>query len=240
MRPYLRTICRFYLIHDPKLDRTRFLPLTVDPTKYGLAIHTASPDLGLAIDNFTGDDRTQVWALGRDLSTHLHVHLAAFLRPQTWTDLAFLAVAIGPGGFTGTRLGVVTARTLAQQLELPLFAVSTLEALAHAAVGDMTSEDTYPHIAVQMPAQRGEVFGAIYQPVSDGLQALLPDAVMSLATWQQTLADWDSPHHLTHAEGGLGESVSSVLAIAHQQWQQGQRPHWSAALPFYGQHPVTL
>ncbi|MBW4469163.1 MAG: tRNA (adenosine(37)-N6)-threonylcarbamoyltransferase complex dimerization subunit type 1 TsaB [Stenomitos rutilans HA7619-LM2] len=192
------------------------------------------------MSNFAGDDRTQVWDLGRDLSTHLHVHLAAFLTPQTWKDLAFLAVAIGPGGFTGTRLGVVTARTLAQQLAIPLFAVSTLAALAHAAVLNPAVEKAYPHLAVQMLAQRGEVFGAIYQPTSDGLQALIPDAVMSLTTWQQTLSDWHDPYHLLRAEGGLGASVSGVLAIAHQQWQQGQRPHWSAALPFYGQHPVTL
>jgi tRNA threonylcarbamoyl adenosine modification protein YeaZ len=213
--------------------------LTVDSIQYGLAIHTASPELGLAIDNFAGDDRAQVWDLGRALSTHLHVHLAAFLQPQVWTDLAFIAVAIGPGGFTGTRLGVVTARTLAQQLEIPLFAVSTLAALAHAAAEKENSEDANPHIAVQMPAQRGEVFVAIYRPAPDGLQALLTDTVMSLAIWEQTLAGWNSPYHLIQAEGGLGSSVSSVLAIAHQQWQQGQRPHWSVALPFYGQHPVA-
>lgn len=214
--------------------------MTVDSAQYGLAIHTASPELGLAISNFAGDDRAQVWNLGRDLSTHLHVHLAAFLPPQTWNDLAFLAVAIGPGGFTGTRLGVVTARTLAQQLNLPLFAVSTLAALAHATVADTAkSADNCPHIAVQMSAQRGEVFGAIYQPTRNGLQILLPDAVMSMATWQQTLSDWENPYHLVQAEGGLGSSVSDVLAIAHQHWQQGQRPHWSAALPFYGQHPVV-
>ena len=213
--------------------------MTVDPAQYALAIHTASPELGLAIDNFAGDDRAQVWNLGRDLSTHLHVHLADFLQPQRWKDLAFLAVAIGPGGFTGTRLGVVTARTLAQQLEIPLFTVSTLAAMAHAALADTTSDAAHLHIAVQMPAQRGEVFGAIYQPSSVGLQILLSDSVMSLETWQQTLTNWTDPYHLIQAEGGLGASVPSVLAIAHQQWQQGQRPHWSAALPFYGQHPVT-
>lgn len=213
--------------------------MSVDFAQYGLAIHTASPELGLAIDNFAGDDRAQVWNLGRDLSTHLHVHLAAFLPPQTWQELAFLVVAIGPGGFTGTRLGVITARTLAQQLEIPLFAVSTLAAQAYAAIADnANSADNFSQIAVEMPAQRGEVFGAIYQPAPDGLQTLLPDAVMSMATWQQTLTDWHSPYHLVQAEGGLGASVSSVLAIAHQQWQQGLRPHWSAVLPFYGQHPV--
>jgi tRNA threonylcarbamoyl adenosine modification protein YeaZ len=209
-------------------------------TQYGLAIHTASPDLGLAIDNFAGDDRAQVWPLGRALSTHLHVHLAEFLRPQNWTDLAFLAVAQGPGGFTGTRLGVVTARTLAQQLEIPLFAVSTLAALAYASLPTSHAPDSQSHLAVQMPAQRGEVFGAIYQPSPDGLHTLLPDAVMSLEVWQETLSAWTNPYQLIHAGGALGDTVSSVLALAHGHWQLGLRPHWSAALPFYGQHPVTL
>lgn len=212
--------------------------MTVDSTQYGLAIHTASPDLGLAIDNFAGNARSQVWQLGRDLSTHLHVHLATFLQPQAWTDLAFIAVAQGPGGFTGTRLGVVTARTLAQQLELPLFAVSTLAAIAHAQ--SVQVDRTQPtHIAVQMLAQRGEIFGAIYQLSPDGLHTVLPDCVMSLEHWQQTLAAWTSPYHLIHAEGGLGASVSSVLALAQHDRQQGLSPHWSEALPFYGQHPVV-
>lgn len=212
--------------------------MTVESIQYGLAIHTASPDLGLAIDNFAGTARSQVWALGRDLSTHLHLHLANFLPPQTWADLAFVAVAQGPGGFTGTRLGVVTARTLAQQLEVPLFAVSTLAAIAHAyaAQAELTHQT---NIAVQMLAQRGEVFGAIYQSSPDALRTLLPDAVMSLERWQQVLAEWTSPYQLIQAEGGLGASVSSVLAIAQYDQQQGLRPHWSQALPFYGQHPVV-
>ncbi len=201
-------------------------------------MHTASPELGLALDNFAGEARSQVWDLGRDLSTHLHVHLAAFLQPQTWADLAFLAVAQGPGGFTGTRLGVVTARTLAQQLELPLFAVSTLAAVAHThAVQAQLTPST--HLAVQMLAQRGEVFGAIYQLAPDGLHTLLPDTVMSLERWEQTLAAWTSPYQLIQAVDGLGTSVSSVLALAQHDRQQGLQPHWSEALPFYGQHPVV-
>jgi tRNA threonylcarbamoyl adenosine modification protein YeaZ len=103
---------------------------SLDPNNYGLALHTASPQLGLAISNFASDIRSSTWNLGRDLSAHLHQHLVEFLTPQTWANLAFIAVAKGPGGFTGTRIGVVTARTLAQQLEIPLFAISTLAAVA--------------------------------------------------------------------------------------------------------------
>lgn len=204
--------------------------------EYGLAIHTASPDVGLAISNFTADPRQQVWNLGRDASNFLHVYLAEFLQPQTWTDIAFIAVAKGPGGFTGTRLGVVTARTLAQQLEIPLFAISTLAAIAWQ---HRLSAPSSTNLAIRMRAQRGEVFGAIYTPTASGLCNVLLDTVLPPEQWQQQLDRQTVPYTLIEAEGGFGQSVSSVLELAHSEWQQGKRPLWSEALPFYGQHPVV-
>jgi tRNA threonylcarbamoyl adenosine modification protein YeaZ len=99
--------------------------------KYGLALHTTTPHLGIALSNFDNDVRCQTWDLGYELSSHLHQYLIDFLKPQTWRDLKFIAVAKGPGGFTGTRIGIVTARTLAQQLNIPVFGISTLAAIAH-------------------------------------------------------------------------------------------------------------
>jgi tRNA threonylcarbamoyl adenosine modification protein YeaZ len=219
-----------------------------DSHRYGLAIHTASPDLGLAISNFAGDDRAQAWPLGREVSSYLHLYLSKFIQPQTWQDLAFIAVAKGPGGFTGTRLGVVTARTLAQQLDLPLFAISTLAAVAWTTAASLPEAEPLD-IAVEMPAQRGEVHSAIYRVSGasgdSGLEhspnpitAQLPDSVMSQERWQQTLADWHRPYELVQAEGGLGATTAGVLTLAYLDWQTGNRPHWSAALPFYGQNPV--
>jgi tRNA threonylcarbamoyl adenosine modification protein YeaZ len=219
----------------------------MSPVRFALALHTASPDLGLAIAPLNPDAtldltqvRTQVWPLGRDLSTHLHVHLGKFLPPQTWADLAFIAVAKGPGGFTGTRLGVVTARALAQQLGVPLLTVSTLAATAQQALP--VSEST---VAVQMRAQRGEVFGALYA-VESGVGGLRVqagdggDRLFQEAEWQAYLAAQTTPYHLIQAEGGLGDAVTGVLALAGKAWQRGDRPDWAAAIPFYGQHPVTL
>ena len=205
-------------------------------TKYGLALHTSTPELGLAISNFPDDSRCQVWNLGRSLATDLHQHLVQFIQPQTWADLAFIAVAKGPGGFTGTRMGMVTARTLAQQLDIPVFAISTLAAFAWAQPnGGLLKDD----IALQMPTQRGQLFGAVYSVNKDsGLTELFPDTVMTPESWQEKLESWGNSYQLIEVGSELGSSVSSVLELAYLEWQQGSRPDWSDALPYYGQHPV--
>ena len=205
-------------------------------TKYGLALHTSTPELGLAISNFPDDSRCQVWNLGRSLATDLHQHLVQFIQPQTWADLAFIAVAKGPGGFTGTRMGMVTARTLAQQLDIPVFAISTLAAFAWAQPnGGLLKDD----IALQMPTQRGQLFGAVYSVNKDsGLTELFPDTVMTAESWQEKLESWENSYQLIEVGSELGLSVSSVLELAYLKWQQGSRPDWSDALPYYGQHPV--
>jgi tRNA threonylcarbamoyl adenosine modification protein YeaZ len=205
--------------------------------KYGLALHTASRELGLAISNFAGDSRCQTWNLDRDLATHLHQYLVEFIGPQTWADLAFIAVAKGPGGFTGTRMGMVTARTLAQQLDIPVFAISTLAAVAWAEP-PLVSEGLLS-IALQMPAQRGQLFGAVYSVNKDsGLTELFPDTVMTPESWQEKLESWENSYQLIEVGSELGWSVSSVLELAYLEWKQGSRPDWSGALPYYGQHPV--
>ena len=212
----------------------------LDISKYGLALHTTSPQLGIAISNFGNDSRCQSWDLGRELSTHLHLYLAEFIQPQTWADLAFMAVAKGPGGFTGTRIGVVTARTIAQQLDIPIFGISTLAAFCLESISANSPTSTNQTIAVQLPAHRGEVFVAIYQVVSDnlGLIELLPDTVMTPEKWQEKLDNWPNSYQLITAPDNLGQSVDSLLKLAYLEWQKGLRPHWSEVLPFYGQHPV--
>jgi len=208
--------------------------------KYALAFHTTSPQLGLAISNFAGDTRCQTWNLGRDLSTYLHQHLTEFIKPQTWADLGFIAVAKGPGSFTSTRIGIVTARTLAQQLDVPLFAISTLAAMAWFQVAKQAGKTEQSSLALQMPAQRSQLFSAIYQVSVENwtLTQLLPDSVMTPETWKQSLDTLTIPYQLVDVPRDLGANAVSVLELAYGHWQQGKRPHWSEALPFYGQHPV--
>jgi tRNA threonylcarbamoyladenosine biosynthesis protein TsaB len=84
-----------------------------------------------------------------------------------FADVERIGVGVGPGTFTGLRIGVATARALAQGTGAELAAVSTLQALAVAA------EHDGPVLAV-LDARRGEAFAAAY---ADGEQLIAPVAV---------------------------------------------------------------
>jgi tRNA threonylcarbamoyl adenosine modification protein YeaZ len=209
-------------------------------TKYGLALHTSSPALGLAIGSSNEDYRDRCWDLGRDTSNYLHPYLADFIKPQTWQELAWLAVANGPGGFTGTRLGLVTVRTLAQQLEVPVLTISSLAAVVWTLppeCGDLGAGK----IAISMPAQRDEVFAAVYQIDRDraSLSPIVADTVWSVAEWEAELAQF-APcyHHRIDRAANLAETVMGVWKLAQIAYNRAEGPDWSLALPFYGQHPV--
>lgn len=99
-------------------------------------------------------------------------------------DVGLLAVAAGPGSFTGLRVGISAMQGLAMGTGLGIVPVSALDALARAA------EVSEGPIAVWMDAQRGQVFGALYAP--DGSRALTSPSAMSptetLASWSAILA----------------------------------------------------
>jgi len=87
-----------------------------------------------------------------------------------WSALDRIAVGVGPGMFTGLRVGVATARGLAQSLSVELAGVSSLRALAEAA-----AEHGYPRLLAVVDARRGEAFAAAYAATRLGsLSELVP------------------------------------------------------------------
>lgn len=77
-------------------------------------------------------------------------------------DLDLISVGVGPGSFTGTRIGVATAKGLALALDRPLVGVVSLAAIARAAPGAW--------IVPVVDAHKGEVYVAAYERVGAGLE----------------------------------------------------------------------
>jgi tRNA threonylcarbamoyladenosine biosynthesis protein TsaB len=81
-----------------------------------------------------------------------------------WSELDRIAVGRGPGTFTGLRIGIATARALAQSLALPLVGISTLESLAlnHERIPAELAARPGAVVAA-LDARRGEVFAAAWK-----------------------------------------------------------------------------
>ncbi len=76
-----------------------------------------------------------------------------------WSSLERIAVGVGPGTFTGLRVGIATARGLAQSLSMELVGVSSLRALA---LGALAADGPRGVLAV-IDARRGEAFAGAYR-----------------------------------------------------------------------------
>ncbi len=201
---------------------------------YALGLDTTSSVLTLGVTNFDQVYRTQTWDLGRDISMLLHQHLMAFLKPLKWSDLQWLVVAQGPGSFTGTRIGVVTGRTLAQQLHIPLYGISNLAAQAYAYASTSPKVDAGDRIAVEMPGQRGAIYGGQFTWTGQRLTLEQPIQCFAIDDWRQILSTETFQHHITPPFIEQGEICQAMLNLAHQKWQAGEQSVWQDVLPYYG------
>jgi tRNA threonylcarbamoyladenosine biosynthesis protein TsaB len=97
---------------------------------------------------------------------------------RTLGDVERIALAIGPGSFTGLRIGLATALGLAFGTKRTLVPVPTLAALA------LQAEGVTGLVAPLVDARRGEVYAGLYR--ADG-SSLLPDACTSVSEWLATV-----------------------------------------------------
>lgn len=104
---------------------------------------------------------------------------------RSFAEVDGLAVGVGPGTFTGLRIGVATARALARAAETPLVGVSTLRSLALNAVEDADLPQSQAVLAV-LDARRGEAFVAGWS--RDDLDALSPPLIPPVALGADALS----------------------------------------------------
>lgn len=131
-----------------------------------------------------------------------------------WQDLERVGVGVGPGTFTGLRIGVATARALAQGTGAELAAVSTLEALAWPA-----AHEGRPVLAV-LDARRGEAFVAAWRGPERlvAARAVAPEELAELvaATGETVLAVGDGAVRFRARLEAAGADVPDDDAAAHR------------------------
>jgi tRNA threonylcarbamoyladenosine biosynthesis protein TsaB len=131
-----------------------------------------------------------------------------------YADLDAVAVGVGPGAFTGLRVGIATARALAKAHALELRPVSSLEALADG-IGELAPGDARLPL---VDARRGELFAALY--AADGRELLAP----FVATPEQVIARARNAAGTALAAGDGSLRFRALLEAAGVRLAPGESP----------------
>lgn len=170
-------------------------------------------------------------------------------------QLQAVAVAAGPGSFTGIRIGVSTARALAQGLAVPAVGVSTLQALAEAVPSPGAL------VCPLLDARRHEVYSALYRREPNpprGLEMLIPPAAVEIGPFTERLKKYGEPivftgeglpaygQYIRAALGDLAVLPQAPLRVCRAAWvalcgrrllESGAHTSYHELLPQYLRRP---
>lgn len=175
---------------------------------YILNIETATKNCSVALAK---DGKTivckEVAEEGYSHAEKLHVFFEEVLQQAgiTFTDLNAIAVSMGPGSYTGLRIGVSAAKGLSYSLNIPLIAVDTLEALS------LKINIKEGVIIPMIDARRMEVFTAVFDKKHTKLRETQAEIID-----ENTYSDWTEKIHLVgDGTAKCKEVLSSEKFVYH-------------------------
>ena len=197
-----------------------------------LGISTAGP-----VEVALSDDTTDIVRVGtggalESLASFVDETLAA--ANATLNDVGLIGVCTGPGSFTGLRIGVAFARTLAQSLELPIIGVSSYDVASH-------DNASYPLISVARGKK--DYYYARVLLASDaepcfvqGSRELIGQVRGNLSTdgVEATIVGTD------FTDRPAGDTARAVLHLARAAFDRGLDARWQSIGIDYGQRPNAV
>lgn len=138
-----------------------------------------------------------------------------------------VGVTVGPGSFTGLRVGLAFAKGLAQALSIPAVGVGALEALAHGAPG---------RVLAVLDAKRGQVY---LQAFADGAAVSAPD-VLPLETAAARVAEFSPDTLIGNGAVLLCEMTPRAQVLAVDQADPVAVARLASALPLVPPRPLYL
>lgn len=168
-------------------------------------------------------------------------------RHLTPADLAAVAVSVGPGSFTGIRVGLSTAQGLCLPGDIPAYGISSLDGLAE----NLCAGGWEGEALALVDAQRGECFVGHYQVETEGFRLLDAPTILPPSELPKRVSGrcWVvGPGALKH-EKALREALgaqamfamtafhqpqaASIARLAYREWQAGKRPKAADLKPLY-------
>lgn len=132
-----------------------------------------------------------------------------------------LAVGIGPGSWTGLRIGLAAWKTLAQARRLPLAAVPSFDPPARAIRHSRIGQDSDFLLLTVAPSRPGEIYGKVFRSTEAGLQIVCEEQIASPGQWAQALIEQGQAHALLQPPVLFGQGIEQVAEIL----LEGKQPY---------------
>ncbi|WP_303965107.1 tRNA (adenosine(37)-N6)-threonylcarbamoyltransferase complex dimerization subunit type 1 TsaB [Sporosarcina ureae] len=172
-----------------------------------LGIDTANSPLSVVIvkDDVLLIEESSMMKINHSLRAMPAVEEACRKADITPSEIDAIAVSEGPGSYTGVRIGVTIAKTLAWTLDKPLYGVSSLKALA------MNGQLFNGLVCSLIDARRSNVYAGVYRAEGEGLVNVLEDQHCALADLLEKLQEYKEPVLF------VGEDVKLHEAVIREQ-----------------------
>ncbi len=205
--------------------------------KYLLGLHSCSEKLGVAILDLNDPKKKicdSTFECSRELSNNLFRYVETLLPAKYWPQIARVAVAKGPGGFTGTRLTIAMARTLAQQLKCPLDGVSSFSLMVPRLATKLKPHEVNDSFWLFKVLKRRGTIGGQYK-----VNYLKSDRIETI--------ELKEPHLLPHgiklnpainAEENVSEDLKELINFSLNAYMKKEESPWPEVLPIYPTSPL--
>ncbi len=206
---------------------------------YLIAFHSCTTTLGVAIIDSRSPETSltsSTFSIGRDLSNKIISCVEELLPSTNWQQLDRIAVSIGPGGFTSTRVTVVMARILAQQLNCDLDGISSFALMAPRLENSLEANQKGKPFWIKKTLPRRGIVAGKYQVEKNssinnfkiGIELERPHLLPSSVRVNPSI----------NASEDVNLDVLQLLRISFLAKIKKENSHWRGITPIYPTSPV--
>ena len=208
-------------------------------SKYLLALHSCSESFGIAVKDIENPEniiRTEVFNFGRSLSNKLFYCIEKILPKKSWKQIIRVSVAKGPGSYTGTRLTISLARTIAQQIDCSLDSISSFHLMAPRLYKNIEEHHIYnPFWITDSLPRRGLIAGRyklakIHQESNyyEFNELITPQLIKNEKAINPSIK----------ASNNIKKDIISLIKFSQNRQNLKIKSNWVETLPIYPTSPV--
>ena len=208
-------------------------------SKYLLALHSCSESFAIAIkdiENPTSKTNSKIFNIGRSLSNKLFSCIDSILPRNFWNQIIRISVAKGPGSFTSTRLTLSMARTISQQINCSLDALSSFHLMTPRLHKELNYTNLYKSFWIKDHLPRRGTIAGKYKLIKIHKKSNLHE--FSEIISPQLIKDERDLTTSINASYDLEKDIIYLLDYSNFLHNEKIHSNWSEVLPIYPTSPV--